>query len=213
MISCRNRSHFLKSQSRKRKDKSRRFNFKESPPNRQGADFGCAHRMQMCALGGGTGTLRRLRSLRHSVLYLLSSSEERWRCDRRVGLGQVFDEERGGGADFGLYMYLATYSCSYWRNECVKSEKKGPIIAGMPTGSHKKRGTTFCGKLDGELPSLPVRSFKDPPPPPILSEIISSDLDETQESIFWCKKEADFRRSAEDWHPCIIENIGLRGGQ
>ena len=34
--------------------------------------------------------------------------------------------------------------------------------SGMPTGSHKKRGTTFCGKLDGELP-LPVRSFKDPP--------------------------------------------------
>ena len=48
----------------------------------------------------------------------------------------------------------------------------------------KKRGTTFCGKLDGELP-LPLRSFKDPP---ILSEIISSDLDESQESIFWCKK-------------------------
>ena len=34
----------------------------------------------------------------------------------------------------------------------------------MPTGSHKKRGTTFCGKLDGELPLLQVRSFKDPPP-------------------------------------------------
>ena len=32
----------------------------------------------------------------------------------------------------------------------------------MPTVSHKKRGTTCCGKLDGELP-LPVRSFKDPP--------------------------------------------------
>ena len=26
----------------------------------------------------------------------------------------------------------------------------------------KKRGTTFCGKLDVELP-LPVRSFKEPP--------------------------------------------------
>ena len=60
----------------------------------------------------------------------------------------------------------------------------------------KIRGTTFCGKLDGELP-LPVRSFKDPPilseigsfkDPPILSEIISSDLDESQESIFWSKK-------------------------
>ena len=37
-------------------------------------------------------------------------------------------------------------------------------MSGMPTGSHKKRGTTFCGKLGGELP-LPVRSFKDPPPP------------------------------------------------
>ena len=48
-------------------------------------------------------------------------------------------------------------------------------------GSHKKIGTTFCGKLDGEL-LLPVRSFKDPP---ILSEIISSDLDESQELIFW----------------------------
>ena len=35
--------------------------------------------------------------------------------------------------------------------------------SGMPTGSHKKRGTTFCGKLDGEL-TLSVRSFKDPPP-------------------------------------------------
>ena len=57
-------------------------------------------------------------------------------------------------------------------------------MSGMPTGSHKKRGTTFCSKLDGELP-LPVRSFKDPP---ILSEIISSDLDESQESIFWCNK-------------------------
>ena len=31
----------------------------------------------------------------------------------------------------------------------------------MPTGSHKKRGTTIGGKPDGELP-LPVRSFKDP---------------------------------------------------
>ena len=69
--------------------------------------------------------------------------------------------------------------------------------AGMPMGSHKKRGTTFCGKLDGELPLL-VRSFKDPP---ILSELIFSDLDKSQESIFWCKK-ADFRSSAEDWHPC-----------
>ena len=58
------------------------------------------------------------------------------------------------------------------------------LDTGMPMGSHKKRGTTFCGKLDGEL-VLPVRSFKDPP---ILSEIISSDLDESQESIFWCKK-------------------------
>ena len=56
---------------------------------------------------------------------------------------------------------------------------------GMPTGSHKKRRTTFCGRLEGELP-LPVRSFKDPP---ILSEIrpSSSDLDESQESIFRCK--------------------------
>ena len=35
----------------------------------------------------------------------------------------------------------------------------------MPMGSHKKSGTTFCGE--------PV--------------IISSDLDESQESIFWCK--------------------------
>ena len=33
--------------------------------------------------------------------------------------------------------------------------------AGMPTGSNKIRGTTFCGKLDGELP-LPVRSSEDP---------------------------------------------------
>ena len=48
----------------------------------------------------------------------------------------------------------------------------------------KKRRTTFCGKVDGELP-IPVRRFKDPP---ILSEIISSDLDESQESIFCCKK-------------------------
>ena len=35
------------------------------------------------------------------------------------------------------------------------------LSAGMATGSHKKRGTTFCGKLDGELP-LPERSVKDP---------------------------------------------------
>ena len=56
--------------------------------------------------------------------------------------------------------------------------------SGMPTGSPKKKGSTFCGKLDGELP-LPVRSFKGPP---ILSEIISSDLDESHVSIFWCKK-------------------------
>ena len=55
-----------------------------------------------------------------------------------------------------------------------------PEASGMPTGSHKKRGSTFCGKLDGEL-LLPVRSFKDPP---ILSIIISSDLDESQESIY-----------------------------
>ena len=54
----------------------------------------------------------------------------------------------------------------------------------MPKGSHKKRGTTGRLTRDGELP-LPVRSFKDPP---ILSEIISSDLDESQGSIFWCKK-------------------------
>ena len=58
------------------------------------------------------------------------------------------------------------------------------LSAGMPTGSHKKRGTTFCGKLDGELP-LPVRSVKDPP---YCQKIISSDLNESQESIFWCQK-------------------------
>ena len=58
------------------------------------------------------------------------------------------------------------------------------LSAGMPMGSHKKRGTTFCGKLDGELP-LPVRSVKDPP---YCQKIISSDLDESQESIFWCQK-------------------------
>ena len=68
--------------------------------------------------------------------------------------------------------------------------------AGMPTGSHKKRGTTGRLTRDGELP-LPVRSFKDPP---ILSEMISSDLDESQASLFWCKN-ADFHCSAEDWHP------------
>ena len=59
------------------------------------------------------------------------------------------------------------------------------FIQGCQREVIKKRGTTFCVKLDGELPLL-VRSFKDPPP--ILSEIISSDLDESQESIFWCKK-------------------------
>ena len=58
------------------------------------------------------------------------------------------------------------------------------LSAGMPTGCHKKRGTTFCGKLDGELP-LPVRSVKDPP---YYQKIISSDLGESQESIFWCQK-------------------------
>ena len=47
----------------------------------------------------------------------------------------------------------------------------------MTTGSHKKRGTTGRLTRDGEL-SFPVRSFKDPPP--LLSEIISSDLDESQ---------------------------------
>ena len=57
------------------------------------------------------------------------------------------------------------------------------LLSGMPTGSHKKRGTTGRLTRDGEL-SFPVRS-KDPP---ILSEIISSDLDESQEAIFWCKK-------------------------
>ena len=77
------------------------------------------------------------------------------------------------------------------------------LLAGMPTGSHKKRRTTFCGKLEGELP-LPVRSFKDPP---ILSEIISSDLDESQKSIFSSKK-AYFRRSAEDWHSIGIPVLG-----
>ena len=51
-------------------------------------------------------------------------------------------------------------------------------------GSDKKRATTGTLTRDGELP-LPVRSFKDPP---ILSEIISSDLDESKESIFWCRK-------------------------
>ena len=39
--------------------------------------------------------------------------------------------------------------------------------------------------------------------PYIVPEIISSDLDESQESIFWCKK-TDFRHTAEDWHPCRI---------
>ena len=48
-----------------------------------------------------------------------------------------------------------------------------------------------------ELP-LPVRSFKDPP---ILSGIISSDLDESQS--YFGAKDTDFRRSAEDWHPCM----------
>ena len=38
------------------------------------------------------------------------------------------------------------------------------LCPGIPTGSYKKRGTTFCGKLDSQLP-LPVRSFKDPPGP------------------------------------------------
>ena len=60
------------------------------------------------------------------------------------------------------------------------------LYAGMPTESHKKRGTTSCGKLDGELP-LPVGVLRTLLPP-ILSEIISADLDESQESIFWCKK-------------------------
>ena len=69
----------------------------------------------------------------------------------------------------------------------------------MPTRSQKKGGTTFCSKLDSKLP-LPVRSFKDPP---ILSEIIFSDLDESQESIFWWEKS-----SAEDWHPC--NNVQLQ---
>ena len=61
------------------------------------------------------------------------------------------------------------------------------VIQGCQREVIKKRGTTFCGKLDGELP-LPVKSFKDPP---ILSEIISSDLAESQESIFRCQK-SDF---------------------
>ena len=29
------------------------------------------------------------------------------------------------------------------------------LLSGMPTRSHKKRGTTFCCKLDSELPSPP----------------------------------------------------------
>ena len=37
----------------------------------------------------------------------------------------------------------------------------------------------------------------------IVSEIISSDVDESQKSIFWCKK-VDFYGSAEDRHPCTI---------
>ena len=78
------------------------------------------------------------------------------------------------------------------------------VQTGMPTGRKKKRGTTGRLTRDGELP-LPLRSFKEPP---ILSEIISSDLDEYQESIFWCKKQC----SAEDWHPwykgnCYLQNL------
>ena len=69
-------------------------------------------------------------------------------------------------------------------------------MSGMPTGTHKKRGTTGRLTRDGELP-LPVRSFKDPP---ILSEIISSDLDESQESIPWCKK---------TWISAVWQKIGI----
>ena len=47
-----------------------------------------------------------------------------------------------------------------------------------------------------------VRSFKDPPPPPILSEIISSDLDKSQGQYFGTKN-TDFHHSAEDWQPCM----------
>ena len=35
---------------------------------------------------------------------------------------------------------------------------------------------------------------------PILSEIISSDLDKS-------RKKTDFRHLAEDWHPCLSEVI------
>ena len=61
----------------------------------------------------------------------------------------------------------------------------------MPTGSHKKRGTTGRLTRDGELP-LPVRSFKDPPANTVRNYLLLlspiSYLDESQESIFWCKK-------------------------
>ena len=36
-----------------------------------------------------------------------------------------------------------------------------------------------------------------------MSEIISSDLDESQKLIFWS---ADFRGSVEDWHPWYLED-------
>ena len=74
-------------------------------------------------------------------------------------------------------------------------------------GSHKERGTTFSGKL------VSVHHKNNAPEGPrqkpqryrgigiclyIVSEIISSDLDESQKLIFWCKNFCD---SAKDWHP------------
>ena len=61
------------------------------------------------------------------------------------------------------------------------------LSSGIPTGSHKKEELHFVANLTVNYRYGFTRTFTDPPPP-ILSEIISSDLDESQGSILWCKK-------------------------
>ena len=80
----------------------------------------------------------------------------------------------------------------------------------MPMGSHKKSGTTFCGKpvcvRDVQCPKGAMTEAQKGLRERNMSlysvrNYLLADLDESQGSIIWCKK-TDFRRSAEDWHPC-----------
>ena len=63
-------------------------------------------------------------------------------------------------------------------------------------GIHKKHATTFCGKPvcvahvqcpKGAKTEAPGREIC----PSVVSEMFFSDLDESQKSILWCKKNAD----------------------